>query len=199
VEVATANPLHVIVSSPSSVVDVILPILGLIMGALLTYLLSGATLKRLRRNEQRFIGYVAIQRFLISTCEQAEFEVAEDVKLDPPRTRPVLDVIGRELEATANLVASRQVLEALHAYTSALNRFVAVNGRLKEAIPDAASPGERQELATMRIALTAERKSILTELQKSFGVVNAAMRMDLDIEAIDWSAFENTVETEVSH
>lgn len=192
---ATANPLHVVVSSPSSDLEVILPILGLILGALLTYFLSGATLKRLRRNEQRFVGYVAIQRFLISTCEQAEFEVAEAITLDPPRTRPVLDVIGRELEATANLVASRQVLVALHAYTSSLKRFGVVRGRLNAATPDAASPSERQEIATRRTALAAEQGALLAELQKRFGVVNAAMRKDLDIEAIDWSAFENAVES----
>lgn len=196
-EVATANPLHVIVSSPSSVLDVILPMLGLILGALLTYLLSGATLKRLRRNEQRFIGYVAIQRFLISTCEQAEFEV-EGITLDPPRARPALDVIGREAEATANLVASRQVLDALNAYTSTLNRFAGVRRRLNaEILPTdvALSPTERQEHVTRRTALIDERSALLLELKKRFGEVNAAMRKDLDIEAIDWSAFENEVET----
>lgn len=196
-EVATVNPLHVIVSSPSSVLNVILPMLGLILGALLTYSLSGATLKRLRRNEQRFIGYVAIQRFLISTCEQAEFEV-EGITLDPSRARPALDVIGREAGATANLVASRQVLDALHVYTSTLNRFAGVRWRLNAEILSndvALSPTERKEHVTRRNALIDERNALLLELKKRFGVVNAAMRKDLDIEAIDWSAFENEVET----
>lgn len=143
----SANPLHVVVSSPSSVLNVLLPLIGLIVGALLTYGLSGATLRRLRRNEQRFTGYVAIQRFLVSTCEQAEFEVG-GITMDPPRARPALDVIGREAEATANLVASRPVLDALNAYTSTLNRFTDVRRKLDAAVlgeADAASSLAREE------------------------------------------------------
>jgi hypothetical protein len=83
----TIAPLHVVVSSPSSIVNVLLPLLGLVLGALLTYWLSGAASRRLRRNEQRFVGYVAIQRFLISTCKQAEFD-ALNYQLDPPLVRP---------------------------------------------------------------------------------------------------------------
>lgn len=187
-----------IVSSPSSVLNVLLPLLGLILGALLTYWLSGAASRRLRRNEQRFIGYVAIQRFLISTCEQAEFEVG-GITLDPPRARPPLDVIGREAEATANLVASRQVLDALNVYTSTLNRFAGVRRQLNTeilAIADAPSPVEMEEHVTKRNTLIDERDELLLALKKSFGVVNAAMRKDLNIEAIDWASFGYAIEAE---
>ena len=126
-------PLHVIVSSPSSILNVLLPILGLVLGALLTYWLSGAATRRLRRNEQRFIGYVAIQRFLITTTEQAEFD-ATDYKTDPPQVRPTLDVIEREAEATANLVASRRVLDALNVYTSTLRKFMGTRQKLNAMI-----------------------------------------------------------------
>lgn len=192
--VATANPLHVVVSSPSSILTVILPIFGVLVGASLTYFLSGATLKGLRRNEQRFTGYVAIQRFLISTCEQAEFEVSEGegIVLDPPRVRPKLDVIGREAEATANLVATRQVLVALHDYTSTLSKFTRVRGQLNSLVAPTAgdsSPEERSAHAARRVALLDERRALLLELQQRLVAVNRVMRKDLDIEDIDWTAF----------
>ena len=187
-------PLHVIVSSPSSILNVLLPMLGLVLGALLTYWLSGAATRRLRRNEQRFIGYVAIQRFLITTTEQAEFD-ATDYKTDPPQVRPTLDVIEREAEATANLVASRRVLDALNVYTSTLRKFMGTRQKLNAMIlseANAGSPADRKAFGESRIALVGERDALLLELKKSFGNVNAAMRKDLDIEAIDWSAYENS-------
>lgn len=187
-------PLHVIVSSPSSILNVLLPILGLVLGALLTYWLSGAATRRLRRNEQRFIGYVAIQRFLITTTEQAEFD-ATDYKTDPPRVRPTLDVIEREAEATANLVASRRVLDALNVYTSTLRKFMGTRQRLNAMIlseADAGSPADRKAFGESRAALVGERDALLLELKKSFGNVNTVMRRDLDIESIDWSAYKNS-------
>ena len=192
----TANPLHVVVSSPSSILNVLLPLLGLVLGVLLTYWLSGAAARRLRRNEQRFTGYVAIQRFLISTTEQAEFE-ATDYKTDPPQVRPALDVIGREAEATANLVASRRVLDALNVYTSTLGKFVGARQKLNAMVlteADAGSYADRKAFGEARAALVGERDALLLELKKSFGVVNAAMRKDLDIEAIDWSSYENSAQ-----
>ena len=168
--------------------------LGLVLGALLTYWLSGAATRRLRRNEQRFIGYVAIQRFLITTTEQAEFD-ATDYKTDPPQVRPTLDVIEREAEATANLVASRRVLDALNVYTSTLRKFMGTRQKLNAMIlseANAGSPADRKAFGESRIALVGERDALLLELKKSFGNVNAAMRKDLDIEAIDWSAYENS-------
>lgn len=187
-------PLHVIVSSPSSILNVLLPLLGLVLGALLTYWLSGAATRRLRQNEQRFIGYVAIQRFLISTTEQAEFD-ATDYETDPPRVRPTLDVIEREAEATANLVASRRVLDALNVYTSTLRKFMGTRQKLNTMIlseANAGSPADRKAFGESRVALVGERDALLLELKKSFGNVNAVMRKDLDIEAIDWSAYENS-------
>lgn len=187
-------PLHVIVSSPSSILNVLLPLLGLVLGALLTYWLSGAATRRLRRNEQRFIGYVAIQRFLISTTEQAEFD-ATDYKTDPPQVRPILDVIEREAEATANLVASRRVLDALNVYTSTLRKFMGTRQKLNAMIlteANAGSPADRKAFGEFRVALVGERDALLLELKKSYGIVNAAMRKDLDIEAIDWSAYKNS-------
>lgn len=187
-------PLHVIVSSPSSILNVLLPLLGLVLGALLTYWLSGAATRRLRRNEQRFIGYVAIQRFLISTTEQAEFD-ATDYKTDPPQVRPILDVIEREAEATANLVASRRVLDALNVYTSTLRKFMGTRQKLNAMIlteANAGSPADRKAFGEFRVALVGERDALLRELKKSYGIVNAAMRKDLDIEAIDWSAYKNS-------
>ena len=97
----TAGTLHVIVTSPSMPWNALLPLFSLVLGSLLTYWLSVAASRRLRRNEQRLIGCVAIQRFLISTCEQAEFD-AQDRRTDPLLTRPALDVIGPEAQATAN-------------------------------------------------------------------------------------------------
>ncbi len=50
----SAGPLHVIVSSPSTPWNALLPLFGLMLGSLLTYWLSGAASRRLRRNERRF-------------------------------------------------------------------------------------------------------------------------------------------------
>jgi hypothetical protein len=183
----------VVVSSPSSVLNVLLPLLGLILGALLTYWLSGATSKRLRRNEQRFVGYVAIQRFLASTFELAEFD-ASDFIMEPPRVRPGPDVIGPEAQAIANLVASHRVLEVLGGYTRTLGRFNAVLRDLNATVFDEASAAaiaERQRLGEARIALVGQRDALLEELETNLSEVNAAIRKDLNIEAIDWSAFEN--------
>ncbi len=190
----SAGTLHVIVSSPSTPWNALLPLFGLVLGSLLTYWLSGAASRRLRRNEQRFIGYVAIQRFLISTCEQAEFD-SEDYRTDPPRTRPALDVIGPEAQATANLVASRRVLDALNGYTKALRDFAALRQQLNASVlqeAQAASTVDRETIGEARVALVRKRDTLLVEIKKNFGLVNAAMRKDLDIEEIDWAAYENS-------
>jgi hypothetical protein len=192
--VTTAAPLHVVVSSPSSIVNSLLPLLGLVLGAILTYWLSGAASRRLRRNEQRFVGYVAIQRFLISTCEQAEFD-AISYKLDPPLVRPALDVIGPEAQAVANLVASRRVLDTLGAYTSTLSKLVGAQRELNSMVLTEAGAGsetERTAFSQRRLAFVGTRDALLLELKKSFGEVNAALRKDLNIESIDWTAYENS-------
>jgi hypothetical protein len=192
--VTAANPLHVVVSSPSSIYNSLLPLLGLVLGALLTYWLSGAASRRLRRNEQRFVGYVAIQRFLISTCEQAEFD-AISYKLNPPQVQPALDVIGPEAQAVANLVASRRVLDTLNVYTSTLRKQVGAQRQLNAMVLTEAGAGteaERTAFSQRRRELVGERDSLLLELKKSFGEVNAALRKDLNIEAIDWAAYENS-------
>jgi hypothetical protein len=181
--VTTAAPLHVVVSSPSSIVNSLLPLLGLVLGAILTYWLSGAASRRLRRNEQRFVGYVAIQRFAIS------------YKLDPPLVRPALDVIGPEAQAVANLVASRRVLDTLGAYTSTLSKLVGAQRELNSMVLTEAGAGsetERTAFSQRRLAFVGTRDALLLELKKSFGEVNAALRKDLNIESIDWTAYENS-------
>lgn len=201
-KVQTAPTLHVVVASASSTFTNLLPLLGVVLGAVLgaalTYWFTGAAARRLRRNEQRFVGYVAIQRFLITTCDQADFEV-DGVTLDPPRPRPALDDVGPELQATANLVASRQVLDSLNVYTSTLRAFNQTQQSLNAAVLAAAaatttvsSAEERKQLDERRRELLAERDALLVKLKGDFGAANAAMRKDLDIETIDWSAYRNS-------
>lgn len=57
---------------------------------------------------------------------------------------------------------------------------------------NAGSPADRKAFGEFRVALVGERDALLRELKKSYGIVNAAMRKDLDIEAIDWSAYKNS-------
>lgn len=131
---------------------------------------------------------------MISTCEQAEFD-ALSYQLNPPRVRPALDVIGPEAQAVANLVASKRVLDTLGAYNSALSKLVRAQRELNAMVLSeggAGSEAERTAFTQRRRALVGTRDALLLELKKAFGDANAAMRKDLNIEAIDWVAYENT-------
>ena len=87
------------------------------------------------------------------------------------------------------------MLDALNGYTKALRDFAALRQQLNASVlqeAQATSTVDRETFGEARVALVRKRDTLLLEIKKNLVLVNAAMRKDLDVEEIDWAAYENS-------
>lgn len=162
---------------------------GGLAGVLIGAWITKKTSITLRISEVRFDGYVAIERFLITTHEQADFEVNPS-RYAGAESRPPLDQIGPEAQAIANLVASKEVLKSVGHYYVLLNNFRVTNGALDDIARQRESEGDSKELQDERSRNLRERERLFRLLTHQLRATSNAMRKDLDLAEIDWSELE---------
>lgn len=96
-------------------------------------------------------------------------------------------------------MASRRVLDTLGAYNFALIKMLGAQRELNAMVLTEGTAGsgpERAAFIQKRLVLVGTRDALLLELKKIFGEANAAMRKDLNIEAIDCASYENSANPE---
>lgn len=90
--------------------------------------------------------------------------------------------------------------DILGAYTSTLGKLGGAQRELNAMVLPEGVAGtalERTAFAHRRLVLEGTGNSQLFKLKTILGEANATMRKDLDIEAIDWSAYENSINSKL--
>jgi hypothetical protein len=174
----------------STWVEVAISVSSGLVGTLLGAWATVKSAVRLRRSEVRFDGYVAIQRFLTSTLDQADFDM-ENFAKDRNSIRPTADQVGPEAQAIANFVASKEVLEAVGAYISSLKNFYIETDALKDIGLQITNGPMTQDLVKQRKKHLLERSIQHASLTEHFRSTNKAMRKDLDLDEVDWAELES--------